>query len=244
MSQSNEIKEFFEKNKIQSILDNKIAFKYKLNLTKDDYDYLNNINNFKEYTEILIAGIAGAGVVYAGFISSLGVFGQIGLGLGLVSTPFGWMALAAGASMASIYGIKKIVKKAENKAYDKLPKYLKTPLDVLAESLANLFIPIFIKIAVIDGKLSNEERNFIIDYLSIQWGYNKKYIESKIEEYYKNINKIKLPNVNKYIKGVSKSVKGLDVENIKYEIENASMKLIQIDGNRNEKEKYITKIFK
>ena len=243
MGLNNSMKDFFKTNEIKIVLDNKISFKHKLNLSKDDYNYLNNVKNLHEFTEALIAGAAGAGVVYGGFMAGLGVLGQIGLGIGLISNPIGWMALAAGGTAAVVYSTRQLSKKADEKAYDKLPKYIKTPLDTLAENLINLFIPICIKIALVDGEFTEEEKKTIVNYLSTQWGYNRNYIENKLEENYKVIDKFEYSDVSKITKYISKETNGLEVKTINNEIENIIKQLISAgNSHKSEKEKHLRQL--
>jgi hypothetical protein len=243
MGLNNSMKDFFKTNEIKIILDNRISFKYKLNLNQDDYDYLNNAKNLHEFAEALIAGAAGAGIVYGGFMAGLGVLGQIGLGIGLISNPIGWMALAAGGAGAAAYGARQLSKKADEKAYDKLPKYIKTPLDTLAENLINLFLPVCIKIALVDGKFTEDEKKTIINYLSTHWGYNRNYIENKLEENYKIINKFKYSDVNKIAKYISKETNGLEIETINNEIIKIIKELINTNSShRSEKEKHLKQL--
>lgn len=180
MSLNNRMKDFFKTNEIKIVLDNRIIFKYKLNLSQDDYEYLNNAKNLHEFAEAFLAGAAGAGIVYGSFMASLGVLGQIGLGIGLISNPIGWMAIAGIGAGSLAYGARQMSKKADDKAYNKVPKYIKTPLDILGENLIDLFLPICIKIALVDGEFIKKEKEVIIDYLSTQWGYNRNYIENKM----------------------------------------------------------------
>ena len=243
MGLNNSMKDFFKTNEIKIVLDNNISFKHKLNLSKDDYDYLNNAKNLHEFTEALIAGAAGAGVVYGGFMAGLGVLGQIGLSIGLISNPIGWMALAAGGASVAVYGARQLSKKADEKAYDKLPKYIKTPLDTLAENLINLFTPICIKIALIDGGFTEDEKKTIINYLSTQWGYNRNYIENKLEENYKIIDKFEYSDVSEITKYISKETNGLEVETINNEIQNIIKELINAgNSHKADKEKHLQQL--
>ena len=243
MGLNNSMKDFFKTNEIKIVLDNKISFKHKLNLNQDDYNYLNNAKNLHEFAEALIAGAAGAGIVYGGFMAGLGVLGQIGLGIGLISNPIGWMALAAGGAGAAAYGARQLSKKVDDKAYDKLPKYIKTPLDTLAENLINLFLPVCIKIALVDGNFTEEEKATIVNYLSTQWGYNRNYIENKLEENYKIINKFEYSDVSKITKYISKETNGLEIQTINNEIIKIIRELINTNNNhRVEKEKYLKQL--
>lgn len=243
MGLNDEMKDFFKTNEIEIVLDNKITFKYKLNLSQDDYKYLNNAKNLHEFAEALLAGAAGAGVVYGGFMASLGVLGQIGLGIGLISNPIGWMAIAGIGASGLAYGARQVSKKADENTYTKVPKYIKTPIDVLGENLINLFLPICIKIALVDGEFVKKEKEVIVNYLSTQWGYNRNYIENKMQEHYKIVNNFKYSDVNKIIESITKETKGLERITINKEIENIIKELISADNShKSEKEKHLKQL--
>lgn len=243
MALNNEMKNFFKTNKIKIVLDNKLTFKHKLNLSQDDYKYLNNAKNLHEFAEALLAGVASAGVVYGGFMASLGVLGQIGLGVGLISNPIGWIAIAGIGAGSLAYGARQISKKADDKAYSKVPKYINTPLDILGENLIDLFLPICIKVALVDGEFIKKEKETIVNYLSIQWGYNKNYIENKMQVHYKIVNNFNYSDVTKIIESITKETKGLERETINNEIENIIKELINADNSHKiEKEKHLKEL--
>jgi hypothetical protein len=243
MGLNNDMKDFFEAEEIRIVLDNKIAFKHKLDLKEDDYNYLNNTKNLHEFAETLVAGAAGAGIVYGGFMAGLGVLGQIGLGIGLISNPIGWMTLAAIGTGGVAYGARQVSKKADEKFHDKLPKYLKTPLDTLGENLIYLFLPICIKVALIDDKFTEEEENSIVDYLSIQWGYNRNYVKNKIKESYETIYDFKSSDIHDTIKYISNETNGLGIETINNEITSVVQELINAGSSHKiEKGKHLKEL--
>lgn len=243
MGLNNNMKDFFKTSEIKIVLDNKNSFKHKLNLSEDDYVYLNNAKNLHEFTEAIVAGAAGAGIVYGGFMASLGVLGQIGLGIGLVSTPLGWIALAAAGTGGGAYFARQLSKKSDKKVYDKVPKYIKTPLDTLGENLIDLFLPICIKIALVDGDFSKEEENVIINYFSTQWGYNRNYLANKLEETHKIVNDFNYLDSNKIIEFISSETNGLEVITIEKEIIVIINELIDTDtSHKIEKENLLKEL--
>lgn len=226
MSLNDDMKDFFSNEKIEIILDNKMSFKHKLNIGEKDYKYLNNAKNLKEFTDILIGGLATAGLAYTGFLATLGTLGQIGLAVGLVSNPIGWIAIAGIGGAGLMYGSKKVLNKADKAAFDKIPKYISTPLDILADNLMNLFLPIVVKISLLDGKFDPEEKNAIISYLSINWGYNSNYIEDRLNSTYKNQAKFNYAEIKKSLNIITKETNGLEYNDIKLEITKIATEVI------------------
>lgn len=218
MGLNDDMKDFFNNEKIEIILDNKLSFKHKLNIGEKDYKYLNNAKNLQEFTEILIGGLTAAGIAYGGFLVTLSTLGQIGLAIGFVSTPIGWITLAGLGGAGLMYGSKKVLKKADKASFDKIPKYISTPLDILADNLMNLFLPIVIKISLLDGKFDPEEKTAIISYLAINWGYNRNYVKEKLDATYKNQSKFNYADIKKSLNIITKGTNGLDYNDIKLEI--------------------------
>ena len=243
MGLNSNMKDFFKTSEIKIILDNKNSFKHKLNLSTDDYVYLTGTQNLHEYTEAIVAAGAGAGIVYGGFMASLGILGQIGLGIGLISNPIGWMALAAVGTGGGAYFARQLSKKADKKFYDKIPKYIKTPLDTLGENVIDLFMPICVKIAMVDGEFTKEENDTILNYFSTQWGYNRNYIANKIEETLKIVDKFNYSDINKIANFISKETKGLEVTTIDKEIIVIVKELIDAGtSHKTEKENHLKKL--
>jgi hypothetical protein len=71
-----------------------------------------------------------------------------------------------------------------------IPKFINTPLDVLALGLFDLLAPLALKVSAVDGNFDDVKRKLVHDYFVKQWGYDPcfvaegiKYTESRINEF-------------------------------------------------------------
>ncbi len=137
------------------------------------------------------------GTAVSGVVSSAGLGKLLGLsttgflGTGLfaasatVSLP---VVVTVGVLSAGAYvGVAKFL--TRNKS-DKLlitPKFINTPLDLLAMSLANFFVPISLKIGLADGSLHELEEQRIKNFMIREWGYSRSFL-TKLITSHKNKN--------------------------------------------------------
>lgn len=163
----------------QRVIDDDFKFKAKLGIGDEGFDYLRKGKNLADFFESVGGGVSIGSIVAA----NLG-WNSIWVTLGLTSNPVGWVVGAGALGAAGIYGLKKakdnLVKKAEDNLMTKIPKYLKTPLDCLGLSVANLFLPIAIETAKSDGDFCEAERTFIANYLVDVWGFSEGFILEQI----------------------------------------------------------------
>jgi hypothetical protein len=64
-----------------------------------------------------------------------------------------------------------------------VPKYINTPLDVIAVALIELMLPVSLKIAKADGELHQSELVAIHNFFAEEWGYSSGFVTRLIEEY-------------------------------------------------------------
>lgn len=170
--------EAFYRNDIASVVSNPDQFRRKLDIGADAFKYLSTVDNLREYATVVTSGAGVAGFAYAGWITSIGTFGQIGVALGLVATPVGWIAAGGTAGAAAILLTHRLFKRAKKGVVTEIPHFINSPLDILAASLCDLLAPILLKIALADDELAESEVMFMKRYFTEEWGLNSDYVDS------------------------------------------------------------------
>lgn len=169
-----ELCDFFEKT--PNIIKDDLRFKYKLQISEDAYRNLKKTKVLKDILEVSI-GAAGGGLGYAAFhYSSLGIFGKLALGVSMTAFPLTGVLVAGGVTALGILSFKNFLRTLEKKAIDKIPKFLNTPLDLIALGIVNIFMPPALRICHADGMSHHTEIQYIKNYFSEQWGYDDRFI--------------------------------------------------------------------
>lgn len=214
MGINEDMKIYFHENEIKKMFDDEIKFKLKLNLSEDSYRYLSNVKNLEKFSASLAAGLATAATGYLAWLATLGFGGKILLAIGLASNPIGWYALAGVGGAALMYGGKTLIDKFDKEAHDKIPKFLNTPLDYLGQNLVNIVLPMVIKISTIDGKISEDDQNVIIEEFN-KWGYDKDFLINEINKISSYLNNLNITDTKNKIEVICKEVNGLTYEHLK-----------------------------
>ena len=64
----------------------------------------------------------------------------------------------------------------------KIPKYINTPLDLIADQMLGLMLPLSLKIAKADDdQITESEREAIVDYYAGEWGYARVFVDRAIK---------------------------------------------------------------
>ena len=172
MSIDDELASFFNEEPAQVIADSK-QFRLKLGIGMDAYKTLSKVCDI---APLLSGGAIGTSAGLVGLQGSAGLLGFIGLG----STPVGWVALAGVVGASAFYGGSQLLKKAKQGAVEEIPKYINSPVDVIASSILFFIAPIVFKLAKLDGRISDEEKAFIHEYFVDEWGFDKTYINAQL----------------------------------------------------------------
>ncbi len=178
---------------IETIVAEPLNFKAKLAIGEDAYTSLKVKNAAYQAWEV--AGVATTAVVVAKssvvastFFAPTGFLAAIGIGTAV--TPIGWVIAAGVVTGGAWVGITRYLKKASASRVTVIPKFINTPLDVLALGLFDLLAPLALKVAEVEGRVGDGDRKLIADYFVREWGYDSrfvgegiKYTESKIAEF-------------------------------------------------------------
>ncbi|MFC1513452.1 TerB family tellurite resistance protein [candidate division KSB1 bacterium] len=184
----NEINAVLEKelSNTKKILDDSLRFKMKMNFSDKEYKKLNNAELAVDFFLASLGGVGGALGATGLWLSSLGIMGQLGVMLGLSTTPVGWIIGGAITGAVTIGGASHYLKKGIHKIKDKnminIPKFINTPLDALALNIATLLVSIGLKIAYSDKDFNIEENDKIVNTLSNKWGYNVLFLADLLSE--------------------------------------------------------------
>ncbi|MDG1816387.1 MAG: hypothetical protein P8H22_09835 [Glaciecola sp.] len=183
-----ELKDFFA-NEPQKVIADPIKFKNKLEIGANAYKYLSKVENI---APLLQGGALGSAVASAHFAGSAGVLGA----LGLASTPVGWIALSGVVGAGIIYSGNYLLKNLKRQAVVEIPKYLNTPLDLIASSVIGFIAPIALKLANTDGEISGEERIFLVRYFENEWGFDPVYVEYNIEGFIDKLEQVDFDRIS------------------------------------------------
>ena len=157
---------------IETIVSEPLNFKSKLAIGEDAYTSLKLKNAVFEVWEV--AGVAATAVVVAKssvvattFFAPSGLLAMIGIGTAV--TPVGWVIAAGVVTGGAWVGITRYLKKASANRVTVIPKFVNTPLDVLALGLFDLLAPLALKLAGVEGRIDDAGRKHIHDYFVNQW---------------------------------------------------------------------------
>lgn len=178
---------------VDSVIQEPIKFKIKLNIGEDAYTSLRLKNLAFETWDtagaaLTAASIAKSSAVASAFFAPKGILAVIGIGTAV--TPVGWIIAAGFVAGGTWLGISRFTKKSSTDRVTVIPNFINTPIDVLGLGLFNLIAPLAMKIAHIDDDFDKKEKDLISNYFINEWGYDPKFIdeglvliESKIREF-------------------------------------------------------------
>ena len=190
MNNQNQIDWF---DNIDTIVAEPLNFKSKLAIGEDAYAELKLKNAAIQAWDVAgvattAAIIAKSSAVASTFFAPTGFLALLGIGAAV--TPVGWVIAASVITGGTWMGITRYLKKSSDSRLTVIPKFINTPLDVLALSLFDLLAPLALKVATTEPKIDSTKQNMIHQYFVKEWGYDPeftsegiKYTASKLNEF-------------------------------------------------------------
>ena len=223
------------------VVTNDIKFKAALGIGEKAFKSMKIRENLTTFSEALGVGTAVAGVANTVTIGSLLGFSSGGiLGTGLLASgtvPGLNVIVAVGVISAGAYvGVSKFFAKGKDAKIMVVPKFINTPLDLLATSLAAFFIPLGLKIGMADGTLEPVEELKLKKYLTSEWGFAASFVSKMIDRYKSDE---KLESYNDIIISFGAFINNnedCDAEEIKLSVMNLLRQISDADGVLTEKE--------
>lgn len=168
---------------IDSPLSHPVCFKKELHIGPAAYRSLMIKRRVFELLRPL--GAAGVGATVAGSSAVATAFFPAGilgaLGLATAATPIGWVIGTAVFSGAAWTVIARKLDSLSSNRVDEIPRFINTPLDLLAVSIFDLVGSLAVKLAVVDGEFHQRERIRIARYFVEAWGYDERFVSLTID---------------------------------------------------------------
>jgi len=161
-----------------------LKFKARLAIGEDAYTSLRVKNTVVQVWDVAgvattAAVVAKSSVVASTFFAPTGWLAALGIGTAV--TPIGWVVAAGVVTGGAWFGITRHLKKASASKVTVVPKFINTPLDVLALGLFDLMMPLALKVAAVDGRVDRARRQQLDDYFVGEWGYDARFVDAGIQ---------------------------------------------------------------
>lgn len=235
MADSNHDKWFAD---VEKIITDPLKFKAKLAIGEDAYTSLRLKKTFQEVWDV--AGVAGTGVWAAQLPTVASVLGSKGLlvwlGIATASTPLGWVIAAGVLSGGTWCGITRYIKSFDQDKVDVIPKFINTPLDVLALGLFELIAPLALKVAKVDDRIDDAEKQAIRSYFVKEWGYDQRFIEEGIAFFESRLTEYTIKNLAKTLAEFQKQNPDCNHKSMSKDIMSLLNTIVESDGKIDERE--------
>lgn len=223
---------------IEKVIGDEMRFKAKLAIGENAYAELRNANAVRKYWDLFGGVDGGAAIAKSSIVASTifvphGVLGLIGLGTAV--TPVGWV-IAAAVSGGAWFGIMHALGGATGNRVTVIPKCINTPLDIIGTKLFDLMMPLALKVAHADGRISNQERQCIRNYFVNAWGYDHIFVEVGIALIEPRLDQFKITGVADELIAYKKSNPDCNYAVMSKELVDFLREVMESDGVIDERE--------
>ena len=230
---------------VENVLEKPLAFKAKLAIGEDAYKSLKYNKNLQRTWHALTAGATGAVIaktpVVAGVIGLRVSFLSF-LGIDSITVPSLFIALAAAGSATAYIGVMYLIRNFSKERVDVIPKFINSPLDILAVSLFDFLAPLALKVAAADREKSSPEHDLIVEYFSNDWGYSKDYAEESLKLIEEQIQDVEIKQFLESISDFIRENPDCNQIEIAKDILGILREIAEVDGKLTEDEAHILDI--
>ncbi len=163
---------------VQQVVAHPLIFKHKLAIGEEAFVSMRVKKHLGQAWDVIgAAGTAGAAAKSS--VVANAFFGKAGLMalMGGASTPLGWVIAASVVGGGAWFALTRVLRADTGERVDIIPKFINTPLDILAIRLFELMVPLALKVAAVDGQINNNCRHVIHNYMVGEWGYDAHFVE-------------------------------------------------------------------
>ena len=164
---------------VTQVVADPLRFKRKLAIGEDAYASLRLGKTIAQLWDV--GGVAATGGTVAASTTVAGTFFATGgwlstFGLGAAAvTPLGWVIGAALATGGAYYGVTRLFRSYHGSRVEVIPKFINSPIDLLGASLMDMIGGLSLKLAKMDGEITQLERVAIRTYFIDDWGFDPQY---------------------------------------------------------------------
>ena len=177
--------------------------------------------------------IAASSAVASTFFASSGFMASTlsALGLGAAAvTPIGWVIAAGVVTGGAYLGVSHLFERSKDTGLIVVPKYINSPLDVIAAALAEMMLPVSLKMAHAGSGMTNSERKAIEAYFTDSWGYSSGFISRLVDEYSHQLDNVSYEQLAKSLGDYCADSKDCDKETIMTGFVTHLREVIEADG--------------
>lgn len=232
----------FQKDRIENIeelITEPLKFKAKLEIGENAYTSLRLKKAAYEAWDSIGAGATAVGLAKSSAVAST-FFAPSGLlaaiGFGSAVTPIGWVIAAGVVTSGTWLGVSHFFKSATLERVTIIPKFINTPMDVLALGLFDLIAPLALKVADVDGNIHESERTLINTYFVKEWGYDQVFVDEGLAYIEANLSEFSIIELAQVLAEFKKANSDCNYEPMSKEIVKFLIEMMEVDGKIDERE--------
>lgn len=228
-------------NSTERVIADPLRFKARLEIGDKAYQTLTLRNAAFELWDIAGASAAGAGVAGSATVAST-FFGTTAtsilgfFGIAAAVTPIGWIIAASVVSGGAYYGIIRLMKGLDDERVEVIPKFINTPLDVLAVGLFDLLAPLTLKVAAADGNITDEELEVIRSYFVDDWGYDEQFVDAALDVFRVKLDELTLQQLTEALRKFTLESKDCNHKKVRDKVVSLLREIASADGQFHEME--------